>query len=418
MHDPTQLKGTLRRRDVLRLGVACGGAAVLPSGARASLRRDGRGAGRDTLVVVFMRGGHDGLSLCVPTGDSDYYAQRPTIAVPASETLPLDGFFGLNRAAQDLLPLYQGGQLAFVHACGLPHPSRSHFEATRRVEEASVIGGAIGSGWIGRFMGEALRLGTAHGRGIAIDRVLPQSLQTAPETVCIPKLADFSFAGPAATQSARAARLDAMYDVRPEVERNGGKTGLSFLSRLASVDFTGRTPSGGAVYPSDRFGAGLYEAASLIKAQAEIEVIEIDSGGWDDHSSLGPVTGEYAARIARLSAGLRAFLADLGPDADRTTVLVQTEFGRRVDENGSGGIDHGRAGLAMVLGGSQVAGGSVYRTWPGLDAAALDDGAVVVTTDIREVYAEILVKRLQATPAALASALPGFSYLGGVGALT
>ncbi|MEM1449944.1 MAG: DUF1501 domain-containing protein [Planctomycetota bacterium] len=379
------------RRDVLRFG-ACAGAVTLASGARAVARATGPGP-RDTLVVVFLRGGLDGLSLVVPYADGDYYAQRPATAVPQADTIDLDGFFGLNRAAAPLHPLFSSGRLAFVHTCGFPHPTRSHFEAMRRIEEAEASGGPVGSGWLARHLDATSPVGSS-GRAIAVDRTLPTSLQGGPATLPIPRMDEFRYGGPVATRAARVARLDAMYRAASEPDRGGGLTAQALLATFASIDFAGRVPAGGAVYPPGTFGAGLYEAATLIKSGVGMEAIEVDLGGWDDHSHTGPVSGDFAVRSAELADGLAAFLADLEGDADRTTVLVHSEFGRRVDENGSGGSDHGRAGVAMVLGGTQVLGGVVHRQWTGLATPQLDDGALPVHIDLRDVIGEILVDRL------------------------
>lgn len=387
------------------LGAAGCATALLTSGARA-FARGGTGP-RDTLVVVFLRGGMDGLSLVVPTGDADYYAHRPTIGVPANRTVDLDGFFGLNDAASDLHPLYASGRLAVVHGCGLAHPTRSHFEAMRRIEEAHVAGGTLGSGWIARHLNATPAVQAGTGRAIALDAVLPTSLQDGPESITIPVLDEFGYGGPLPTRAARAARLDAMYANTADPDGAGGRTALSLATTLDSIDFANRPPSGGAVYPQGDFGRKLYEVASLIKSGATIEAVEVDLGDWDDHSSEGPVGGFFAARIHVLARGLSAFMTDLEGDADRTTVLVMSEFGRRVDENASGGTDHGRGGAVLVLGGAHVRGGVVHRIWPGLAAPQLDEGALPVTIDVRHVLAETLAERMHT--ADLDAALPGFT---------
>ncbi|MEM9379301.1 MAG: DUF1501 domain-containing protein [Planctomycetota bacterium] len=377
---------------MLRLG-ASAGVVALASGARAVARPAGPGA-RDTLVVVFLRGGMDGLSLVVPYADGDYYSQRPLTGVPQADTIDLDGFFGLNRAASALHPLFASGRLAFVHTCGFPHPTRSHFEAMRRIEEAEAVGGPVGSGWLARHLHATAPVG-ASGRAIAVDRTLPTSLQGGPATLPIPVMDAFRFGGPAATRAARVARLEEMYARASEPDRGGGLTAQELLATFGAIDFVGRVPTNGATYPAGKFGTGLYEAATLIKADVGIEAIEVDLGGWDDHSHTGPVGGDFAARAAELADGLAAFVVDLDVDSERTTVLVHSEFGRRVDENGSGGSDHGRAGVAMVLGGSHVLGGVVHRQWSGLASHQLDDGALPVGIDLRDVLGEVLVDRLR-----------------------
>ncbi|WP_145203285.1 DUF1501 domain-containing protein [Planctomycetes bacterium Poly30] len=137
------------------------------------------------------------------------------------------------------------------------------------------------------------------------------------------------------------------------------------------------------------------------------EVIHIEHGDWDDHDDMGPTSGDLAARLSDLGRSLAAFRTDLAQDLHRTTLLVYSEFGRRVDENGSRGTDHGRGGVAFALGGT-VQGGRVLANWPGLSPASLDDGALAVTTDLRDVFGEVLERRLGANSAGVA--FPGHAY--------
>ncbi len=185
-----------------------------------------------------------------------------------------------------------------------------------------------------------------------------------------------------------------MYGAAPEPDRSSGRAALGLVHELAAIDFVHRTPNGGAQYPEGKLGRGLFEAASLIKNHSGVEVIEVDSGDWDDHRATGPLDGAFAARMNGVAKALSAFSTDLGEDADRVTTLVISEFGRTLLENGSGGTAHGRGGLAMILGGAHVVGGQLHGDWPGLTDEQLDDGAIRVTVDVRDVMAEILKKRL------------------------
>lgn len=394
------------RRDLLRMGAA-GGAFALASGARAAVRPLDSEA-NDTLVLIFLRGGMDGLSMLVPTVEDALYNERPTLGVRAANTLDLDGFFGLNETGSRLLPWYQSGNLAFVHAVGSPNPTRSHFEAQRRIEQAAITGGVLQSGWLARHLRDtAPAVPTSSGRAIAIDRTLPTVMQGGPSAIPIASLAEFELGGPIATRDARAARIEAMMNLAPAPDGPAGITNLATVAALGSLDFETRPIDSGVDYPSSKFGQSLYEAATLIKSGVPVEAIEVDSGGWDHHGLAAPLTGRFASRLNDLSSGLDAFMADLRNDADRVTVLVMSEFGRRVDENGSAGFDHGRGGVAMVLGGRHVNGGVVHRDWPGLSPADLDDGALQVTTDIRDIISEVLVKRMNTSD--LSAALPGYT---------
>lgn len=394
------------RRDVLRAGAA-GGAIALSSGVRAVAAPAGSSS-RDTLVLIFLRGGADALSIVVPYADADLYAFRPTLGVQQQDTVDLDGFFGLNAVASPLEPLFQSGNLAFVQAVGSVNPTRSHFEQMRRIEQGAFSGGTLREGWLARHLRTTPAADpTANGRALAIDRVLPTSMQGSPDAIPIKTLPTFGLAGPVGTRLARKARMEAMLDAAPAPDGPLGRTTLGLVDALDPLDFVSRPVASGVQYPDTEFGRALYETATLIKGGIPLEAIEVDMGDWDHHGLAGPVSGRLAERLDDLSRSLAAFMEDLSAaERDRVTVLAFSEFGRRVDENGSGGFDHGRGGMALVLGGSHVNGGQVHGTWPGLSLADQDDKAMAVTTDIRDVIGEILVRRMDST--SLSTVFPGY----------
>lgn len=391
---------TFTRRTVLR---GAGAAALIGSPSFGATNSDAES--RDTLVMVFLRGGMDGVSMVVPHGDDDYYRPRPQSAVPASKVHDLDGYFGLNHAAAPLMPLYKSGRLAIATAVGHAVDTRSHFQSMRHIEEAHTGPGSVGSGWIARHLNVTSQRGTGPGRAIALNSTLPTALQGGPATIPVPSLASFGFGGPEESRKARMKCLQRMYQAAPEPDRGSGLAALGLVHEFGSIDFAGRTPEGGAEYPKCKVGRGLYEAASLIKSRSGVEVIEADSGGWDDHRATGPVDGAFAKRTNELALALDAFMTDLGEDAERVTVVVISEFGRTLLENGSGGTAHGRGGVAMLLGGEHVVGGKLYSQWPGLSEDELDNGALRVTLDARDILAEILQKRLHT--ADMGAVLPG-----------
>jgi uncharacterized protein (DUF1501 family) len=159
-------------------------------------------------------------------------------------------------------------------------------------------------------------------------------------------------------------------------------------------------------YQSDNFSLALRDLAALVKAQIGVRVAAIDLGGWDHHVDEPT---EFQAPASTLAKGLAAFATDLGSDLDRTLVLVMSEFGRRVAENGGRGTDHGHGGAMLALGGS-VAGGQVLLKddlWPGLQPSQLDQGDLKVTTDFRDSFAEVLHRHMGLS--ALGGIFPNFS---------
>lgn len=385
--------------------------AFLTSAGVLALGRPAHAAGdgpRDVVVFVFLRGGLDGLSLCVPHGDPHYAVLRPNLAVPRAGALDLDGFFSLAPSAAALDPLYRAGELAFVQAVGSPDPTRSHFDAMERMESAflGAFGGGDATGWLGRTLARTAEARPGAPRAVALTRVLPRSLAGAPRTVALSDASTFTSYGDTSTSARRRAALHRLYRRASgaraeELVVAGGRATLAALEAFAPLDFSPGTAQNGADYPSTTFGRRMREAAVIVRSRVGVDSIQVDDDDWDDHADMGPVSGRLAARIAGLARALAAFRVDVGQDLARVTLVALSEFGRRADENGSGGTDHGRAGLALVLGG-HVHGGRVLGHWPGLDAAALDGGALAVTTDYRDLLAEVLADRFGGAAAGVA----------------
>ncbi len=389
------------RREFLSRGTLAGAAAAsaplwMPSVSLASPLGVSQ---RDVLVFVFLRGGMDGLTTLVPWGDPFLYGARPTLAVPppggAGTTLDLDGFFGLPPAAAPLLVPYGAGKLAFVHAAGSTDPTRSHFDAFQHMELGipNLPLGSQTSGWLARHLQATAALDPlAPLRGVAATSTLPMTLAQSPKTLPIANFATFAFPGSTSTAPLRAKSLANGYAaVAPPLGPAALDT-LSTIDLFKTIDFAGYAPSNGAVYPSTTFGTGMKSIAALIKADVGVEAMMIERGGWDLHNNLGPLAGAMASLLDEVSNALLALYLDLATALDRVTLLVMSEFGRRVQENGSAGVDHGHGNAMLVMGG-HVNGGQVHGTWPTLAPAALDQGDLAVTTDFRDVVGEILVKR-------------------------
>jgi uncharacterized protein (DUF1501 family) len=386
---------TTRRGFLRTLGLASA-AAFLPL----PLARRARAVGGEpVLVVIFQRGGADGLNLVVPHGDPGYYALRPVIQVARSSVLDLDGFFGLHPSLVPLLPVWQRGDLAIVHAVGSPHPTRSHFDAMDFMERAAPGDYSVIDGWLSRAL-VALHPAEAWA-GVSFGTSKIPSLDGAAKSLAMSSLDGFVLSGRRPAE--RRSFLQALYAFSGDpLQTRAEAEAFEAMDALASVS---RTSS--AAYSGTQLGQDLKNAALLVKADMGVRAIAIDSTGWDHHesefSALPPVASD-------LAAGLAAFLQDLGAHAGRTLVLVMTEFGRGAAENGSFGTDHGHGSAMLALGGS-VAGGRVRLrggAWPGLSPQALDEGRdLAVTTDFRDVLAEVVQRHLGVSN--LAGMFPGFS---------
>ena len=353
---------------------------------------DGNGDRTECLVVIFLRGAADGLALVPPTGDDAYYRARPTLGIRPDRAIDLDGTFGLNPALTRLKPIYDQGRLAIVHAAGSEDSSRSHFEAQDLMEH----GGLAAGGWLGRFL--RFRESSEGGRppasgalsvngalsAVALGKTLPECLRGAPAATVMHSLDDFSLGPDSPTLLPRLARLYA--GESGELGRAARDT-LEALHRIESLRATPYRPSAGAAYPTGDFGHGLTQIARLIKARVGLEAATIDLGGWDSHLAQDTL---LAPLMTQLAEGIAALHHDLGEAMATTSVVVMTEFGRRVRENASLGTDHGRGSVMFVLGGG-VRGGRVVGDWPGLEVDMLvGPGDVPVAHNYRDVLAPVL----------------------------
>ncbi len=403
-----------------------------------SLMAETRAAARKkTLICVFQRGAADGLSMVVPFGDPAYYAARRSIAIAtparanAAGALDLDGHFGLHPALQPLAELYRRRELAIVHAAGSPSPTRSHFEAQDIMESASPDRRAE-DGWLNRVLrespcdacdaGRTLADPRAHAadhaagqahladgaqalRGVAMGAELPLSLRGAAPALAIGDLARFGVAG--GRDASLSSTFARMYgnDHGDRVSGAAGE-GLEAAELLKRIDPARYQPAADVRYPATEFGRSLRQIAQLVKAEVGVEVAFADLAGWDTHVAQGGADGLLARRLGELAQGLRALHDDLGERMRDVVILTMSEFGRTVAENGSGGTDHGHANCMFVLGGD-VRGGRVLGDWPGLAPEQLNEGRdLKVTTDFRDVFAEVAGKHLGATH--LGRVFPGF----------
>jgi len=356
-------------------------------------------AKRDVLVYVFLRGGMDGLSVIVPHGDGDYYAARPTLAL--KKPLDLDGFFGLHPAMGALQSHFHEGRMAAIQAVGSQDRTRSHFEAMATVERGLRDNRATAaSGWLGRYLSATTPRKPSPLRAVAWGDLLPDSLRGAVEATAINNLDEFRIDLPAQRVDAFASSLGALYGGskadRQDAVVTAGRETLSVLKSLQALDPDHYKPDNAAVYPKNSgLADGLRQVACLLKADIGLEVACLDRGGWDTHVGQGGETGWLSMQLKDVADSLAAFTQDLGPGhLGRVTVVVMTEFGRRVAENSGLGTDHGRASAMLLLGGG-VNGGKVYGRWPGLAAKNLEGpGDLVVTTDYRTVLGEVIARRL------------------------
>ncbi|WP_309648209.1 DUF1501 domain-containing protein [Nocardioides sp.] len=393
----------LSRRAMLRSTFAAGCVTTMGS-AVVSVAASGAAAAADpassVIVVLSLRGAADGLSLVVPHADPTYYAARPTIAVPSSALLAKDGFFGLHPALAALLPMWQQGKVAAVHATGLAVANRSHFAAMEELEDAAP-GSATRSGWLNRLL--SLDSDTPSAQGLSVGTtVLPESLVGPAESMAVRKLSRLRIPGSDPSIDPAAARLRSLRALWGGSDQEFGGAVRSAIASserlLPALSQADRTAS----YPATDLGRALSAVSRIVRADRGVSVVTVDQGDWDMHTNLGTVSrGPMANNSASLAGSIAAFFADLGPMADRVTLVTITEFGRRIQENANRGLDHGW-GNVMFLVGAGVKGG-YHGSFPTLSADV--DSDLTVTTDYRSVLAEVVTSR---TSASVAQVFPGF----------
>ena len=376
----------LTRRTVIRgmAASALAGAVVPMRAVLATVPSDKR------LVVVILRGGLDGLHAAPPWSDKRYRQLRPNIALPApgddGGAIDLDGSFGLHPALAPFAELYRQKQFAIIPAVATGYRKRSHFDGQNVLENGTDRPFGANDGWLNRAM-SALDADAGRRLGLAVGHAVPLILRGATRVrtwapSVMPKVDDDLLNWLSANYAG-----DPLFKKAFEQARG---------SDVATLSSTGKTGLGAIRRPKFQHVAG---PAGTLLAQANgarIAVLEI--GGWDTHTNQA---NRLNRRLADLAAGARVLQNSLGAAWQKTAVVVISEFGRTVAENGSRGTDHGVGGVAFVFGGA-IAGGRVLGRWPGLGGSALYEGRdVMPANDYRGIMKGLLSDHLGLTEALL-----------------
>ncbi|HWK09402.1 MAG TPA: DUF1501 domain-containing protein [Vicinamibacterales bacterium] len=404
----------ISRREFVRGGVAAFTVSFAAPRFLCDLAR-AQGQSRRSLVVLYLSGGNDALSTVIPYTDPQYYARRPSLAVPAASVLQIGSDrtgrpLGLHPRLAGVRSIFNAGRLAILQRTGYANSSRSHFEGTDIWSTADPKSPA-GFGWIGRFL----------------DRLPPpvdplsawSATTTVPRTVmgrtvsvpAIPSPQQYAFASPNAGADASLAR-DAAIRIASHLPVD--EPHLSFVhataqAAFATLDRVGQVAAyrPTVTYPNNGLALALRAVAGAMVNQIGTRVFFVQTGGFDTHAGQGTNGGTYAGLMGTLDSALTAFYTDLLNQRllDDTLVLQFSEFSRRIDENASQGTDHGAAGVMLALGGG-VRGG-LYGSAPDLrkvpDNVTLENNATDIhyETDFRSVYATVIDRWLGADSGAV-----------------
>lgn len=363
------------------------------------------------LIVVFLRGAADGLNIVVPYADQRYYSARPTIAVPPpgreEGCLDLDGTFGLHPVLKPLMGQWKSGSMAFVHSSGSPDVTRSHFDAQDYMESGRPGVKTASSGWLNRLL-QTLPDTSSPIRAINVGSTMPRILQGpvsiasyAPKRNNNHSVIDRPFI---------ASAFSKMYEGRQDALGRNFAEGLESHNTLKEkLDKEMQAANKGAPLARDFRGFGR-QLGSLFGKDAKTQVAFIALGGWDTHVNQGASKGQLSNHLNVLGQGLSDLIHGLGDQYKDTVIMVMSEFGRTVDENGNGGTDHGHGNVMWLLGGS-VKGGKVYGQWRGLEKNHLFEGRdLPVETDFRDIVSTVAHNHLSLSKADLANLFPGFAY--------
>ena len=359
------------------------------------------GNGRDrSLVVVQLSGGNDCLNTVVPYTDGVYYDSRPKVAVGQEDVLALNDQLGLNPNMAPIKELWDEGKVAIINGIGYPSPNRSHFRSMDiwHTAEPETVGS---EGWLGRAIRD-LDPGSENVlTGINFDRGLPRSFACKGVPVAsVANLGTYGLFPDLEDEAARKYALEAfalMYgeaDGSDAVKNFLGETGAAALKGADVLRTAPEKYSSSVEYGANPIAESLKNAAQVMFADLGTRIYGASHGSFDTHAAE---LHNHSRLWREVSTGIRDFMDDLAEHGrqDDTTLLVFSEFGRRIKDNGSG-TDHGSGGVAFVIGG-QVKGG-MYGEYPSLKEEDQLEGDLHFNNDFRSTYSTLLDRWLGLDP--------------------
>ncbi len=400
----------MNRRQFLRYGSLVGASGLLATrDLWASPSVLGKSLGSPRLIVILLRGAVDGLNVVVPYRETAYYEARPTLAIPEpgqpQGALPLTDQFGLHPALEPLMPLWKAGNLAFINACGSTDATRSHFDAQDYMETGTPGNKRTKNGWMNRLLA-TLPPGRVT-QGVSIGEQTPLILSGRQQVTTIASGRKATRRQPLDNPPVQKA-FDQLYqgnDALAKAYQEGRKAREVLLTELNSEMMAA---SRGAPSPANAV-IDLGRVAKLMAGDAQTQLAFLSFGGWDTHVSQGSSQGQMANRLRSLGQGIRQLTQALGSSFNKTTIVVMSEFGRTVKENGNRGTDHGHGNVMWVLGGN-IRGQQIYGDWPGLAPGQLyQKRDLAITTDFRDAIASILTQHMGLNSTQLAQVFPGHS---------
>jgi uncharacterized protein (DUF1501 family) len=355
-----------------------------------------------TLIHVFLYGGLDGLALVAPANDAVLNRVRPDQLIAENTGIAIDRNFVLSGSFEPLKKYLDAGQLGFVPAVTDPRLSLSHFQAADACNLGGLPGETGGRGWLDSLV-DSLGPGTAF-RSVGIGNTLPRSLVGTNGAIAMDSVGSFNLNGDDRFKAPTAKAIGTLFTGINHPVEESVRDGLKALSLAQKLAADGYEPTEGIQY--EGIGYAFRQLAHLIKGGANVRVATIGMGGYDTHENQGTRDGQLYNRLGELARAMTAFFDDLGQRAADVTVMVSSEFGRRVSQNGSG-TDHGHGGVITILSGKKLAG-SLLGRWEGL--AELDGGNVPEYNNMFNVYGSVAQGRFGLTNAQVDKIFPKQKY--------
>ena len=365
------------------------------------------------LIVIFLRGAVDGLSGVVPYTESAYYQARKRIAIPQPDkpggVLDLDGKFGLHPSLSALMPLWKQKNLAFVHACGSPESTRSHFDAQEYMETGTPGIKNTKDGWMNRLLA-SMTVENNPIQAVNVGSTIPRILAGNAPIATIPAGRRVAKRLPIDNPQLTTA-FDKLYsgdDALSKTYRDARESRAALMESDSDVEM--QLANNGAPLPKG-FSRDAQRLARLMVRDSRIELAFLGLGGWDTHINQGNTKGQLSQRLQRLGDGLATLQKELGEVYKNTNIVVLSEFGRTVKENGNGGTDHGHGNVMWLLGGN-IRGGKIYGDFPGLSGDRLHEGRdLEITTDFRDIIATVLQSHMNLDKAKISQIFPNHNFV-------
>ncbi|MEM7713907.1 MAG: DUF1501 domain-containing protein [Cyanobacteria bacterium P01_A01_bin.68] len=400
-----------RRKFIQQVGIFSA-SSLITVGANAWVSRSTSSASTPNskrLIVIFLRGAVDGLSVVVPYTETAYYQARKRIAIPQPDkpggVLDLDGKFGLHPSLAALMPLWKQKNLAFIHACGSPESTRSHFDAQEYMETGTPGIKTTKDGWMNRLLA-AMTVENNPIQAINVGSNIPRILAGNAPIATIPAGRRVAKRLPIDNPQLTTA-FDKLYsgdDALSKTYRDARES----REALMESDVEMQMANNGAPLPKG-FSRDAQRLARLMVKDSRIELAFLALGGWDTHINQGNSKGQLSQRLQRLGDGLATLQKELGEVYKDTNIVVISEFGRTVKENGNGGTDHGHGNVMWLLGGN-IRGGKIYGDFPGLSNNQLHQGRdLAITTDFRDVISTVLQSHMKLDKAKISQIFPNYN---------